>query len=144
MEVKKMPEEIDYESFKPRSSDDFVSMTAGEPIKLKLQTVKQTTREVPDTNQPADEQGNHPMKTIPCIEYSVVAENDIEVNKLWKVSSKRLVFAMKKINDKIIAGNPVEITITQYGSGFNTYYKFAEFVKGSAQAIISTKAEEKK
>ena len=138
-----MPEEIDYESFKPRSSDDFVSMTAGEPIKLKLKAVKQTTRDVPDTQQPADEQGNHPMKTIPCIEYVVVAENDKEVNKLWKVSSKRLVFAMRKINDKIVAGTPVEVNMTQYGSGFSTYYKFAEFVDGVAQAVSSTKVEEK-
>jgi len=141
MEVKKMP--IDWKLFEKKTEDSFVKLVAGKPKLLELVTVQQTSISVPDNTKSEDKHGNFPTKEIPCLEFVVTKEDGKIVEKTYSVTSKNLAMSVKPVVDKVDQGKPVTIKITQYGTGFDTYYEWCEVqADGKETATIST--EEKK
>jgi len=123
---------IDWNKF--AETDRYVKLVAGVPKKIKAVTCQET--ETTFTRK------DNTQVTVPTLEFAVVEEDGAKVQKAFTVTSRRLALALKTLVEKLEKSGEIELEVTQYGHGYDTYYKFAEIVDGVTGELVST--EDKK
>lgn len=111
---------IDWEG-KWAGSSQFVRLIAGKPCVLQIVSVKDT-----ETRLPPDEEGI--VKVVPCLEFRIVKENNVAVDKTWSVTSKKLAHKMRPFIER---GFPFTIQAVQYGTRFDRDYEITLLSSGA-------------
>lgn len=98
-------------------SDQFVKLVAGRPKTLTLVSYQDTETQVFD-------KATNTMKTIPCVKFVVDNEDGEKVSKEWSVTARKLANNLNPLIEQTLdKGQPLKITVTQFGTGFATEYE---------------------
>lgn len=112
MEIQGNLNEINWDKFEQQESN-YVKLVAGKPKILNLVSVAQTNENITD-NKTGEE------KIVPALKFKVDEEDGKKVDKEFTVLSKILAKQLKPI---VINGLPKKLSITRYGTGFDTEYE---------------------